>query len=175
MTEPLATASAVLKTPIGPLFVEAKAEGLTRILFPNRPHPTAKDPGYGDASAHLGRAVRALDGYFKGEPSSFRSLELAPEGTAFQRAVWAALSRIPYGETRSYGDIALEIGNPKAVRAVGLANGRNPLPLVVPCHRVIGANGKLTGFGGGLPTKQWLLTFERGEAPDLFTERALTP
>ena len=95
MTRPLPRASAVCKTPIGPLFVEAQAEGLTRILFANRPHPAPKDSGRGEASAHLGRAKRALDAYFEGKRDCFGALDLAPEGTAFQRTVWGALARIP--------------------------------------------------------------------------------
>ncbi len=87
-------------------------------------------------------------------------MKLAPKGTAFQLDVWCALYRIPYGETRSYSEIAREIGLPRAMRAVGMANGRNPLPIIVPCHRVIGANGTLTGFGGGLPAKKFLLELE---------------
>ena len=90
-------------------------------------------------------------------------MPLAPEGTPFQRRVWDALLEIPYGETTSYGEIARRIGQPQASRAVGLANGSNPLPIIIPCHRVIGSNGSLTGYGGGLPIKQQLLALERGE------------
>ena len=100
--------------------------------------------------------------YFAGERREF-SLRLAPQGTPFQQRVWKALCRIPYGETWSYGQLASQIGKPSASRAVGLANGRNPLPIVIPCHRVIGANGSLTGYGGGLPIKRHLLALERGD------------
>jgi methylated-DNA-[protein]-cysteine S-methyltransferase len=131
------------------------------VLFPNQDELSVpKRDGSAKARAHLDRAVKALTRYFEGRQTDFSGLTLAAEGTAFQKSVWAALKRIPFGETRSYADIAREIGNPKGMRAVGLANGKNPLPIIVPCHRVIGANGSLTGFGGGLPTKKWLLEFE---------------
>jgi methylated-DNA-[protein]-cysteine S-methyltransferase len=100
-----------------------------------------------------------LDEYFAGTRKSF-SVKLAPEGTAFQRAAWTALTKIPFGETRSYGEQAASIGNPKAVRAIGAANGKNPIAIVVPCHRVIGANGTLTGYAGGLDKKEFLLKLE---------------
>jgi methylated-DNA-[protein]-cysteine S-methyltransferase len=105
-----------------------------------------------------------LAAYFAGELTSF-TLSLAPKGTDFQLAVWAALAQIPYGETCSYGDIANRIGKPEASRAVGSANGQNPLPIVIPCHRVIGSNGALVGFGGGLDCKQFLLRLEQAHAP----------
>jgi methylated-DNA-[protein]-cysteine S-methyltransferase len=104
--------------------------------------------------------VRQLREYFSGRRTEFE-LPLAPQGTAFQRGVWRQLQEIPYGETISYGELAKRVGNPKASRAVGAANGQNPIPIVIPCHRVIGSNGKLTGFGGGLPTKEALLALER--------------
>jgi methylated-DNA-[protein]-cysteine S-methyltransferase len=105
-----------------------------------------------------------LADYFQGRRRSF-DLRLRPEGTEFQRSVWQALAAIPYGETRSYADIARAIGRPSATRAVGAANGANPLPIVLPCHRVVGANGSLTGFGGGLETKKFLLNLEAETAP----------
>ena len=105
-----------------------------------------------------------LDEYFSGQRTTF-DLKLAPWGTDFQLEVLRALQEIPYGETRSYQDVATHIGRDKAVRAVGAANGRNPLPIIIPCHRVIGANGSLTGFGGGLSTKRFLLDLERGVQP----------
>jgi methylated-DNA-[protein]-cysteine S-methyltransferase len=105
--------------------------------------------------------VSQLEEYFEGRRRGF-DLPLAPEGTAFQQRVWRSLLDIPYGETISYGELAARIGNKAASRAVGLANGSNPLPIVIPCHRVIGSNGKLTGYGGGLPIKQQLLALERG-------------
>jgi methylated-DNA-[protein]-cysteine S-methyltransferase len=106
-----------------------------------------------------------LQEYFRGERRTF-DLPLAPRGTEFQMDVWRALQRIPYGETRSYSGIAREIGRPAAVRAVGAANGANPIPIVIPCHRVVGSNGSLTGFGGGIETKRWLLALE--STPTLF-------
>ena len=107
----------------------------------------------------LGEAARQLMEYFEGRRTEF-DLRLDPSGTAFQHGVWARLREIPYGQTISYGELARRIGNPNASRAVGAANGANPIPIVVPCHRVIGSNGKLTGFGGGLPVKAFLLRLE---------------
>jgi methylated-DNA-[protein]-cysteine S-methyltransferase len=107
----------------------------------------------------LGEATRQLDAYFSKRLRRF-DLPLAPHGTPFQLEVWQALQRIPYGDTWSYADLARRIGRPDAVRAVGAANGRNPIPIVIPCHRVIGSNGQLVGFGGGLPLKRWLLDLE---------------
>jgi methylated-DNA-[protein]-cysteine S-methyltransferase len=109
----------------------------------------------------LDEVVSQLEEYFEGKRRAF-DLPLAPQGTPFQQRVWRALLDIPYGETISYGELASRIGNKAASRAVGLANGSNPLPIVIPCHRVIGSNGKLTGYGGGLPIKQQLLALERG-------------
>jgi methylated-DNA-[protein]-cysteine S-methyltransferase len=104
-----------------------------------------------------------LDEYFAATRTSF-DVEVAPTGTDFQVRVWAALRTIPYGTTTSYGELARQVGNPRASRAVGLANGRNPIAIIIPCHRVIGADGSLTGYGGGLPTKRHLLALEAGEA-----------
>ncbi|HMJ21899.1 MAG TPA: methylated-DNA--[protein]-cysteine S-methyltransferase, partial [Terriglobales bacterium] len=108
----------------------------------------------------LTETIRQLQAYFAGELENF-NLPLAPEGTPFQKEVWQRLCDISYGQTISYGELARRIGNPKASRAVGLANGSNPIPIVIPCHRVIGSNGKLTGYGGGLPIKEKLLALER--------------
>ena len=107
----------------------------------------------------LRKAAQELAEYFQGERMAF-SIPLAPGGTAFQQSVWAALKSIPYGQTRSYGEIAKQIGKPKAARAVGMANNRNPLPILIPCHRVIGAGGKMVGYGGGLDKKEFLLNLE---------------
>lgn len=107
----------------------------------------------------LALAARQLDEYFAGERREF-DLPLAPRGTGFQERVWRALLAIPFGVTRSYGELARTIGRPSASRAVGAANGKNPIAIIVPCHRVIGANGTLTGYGGGLPIKRWLLEHE---------------
>jgi methylated-DNA-[protein]-cysteine S-methyltransferase len=108
--------------------------------------------------------ARQLEEYFRGERMSFEDLDLDPKGTPFQERVWAELRRIPYGETISYGELARRLDQPSAFRAVGLANGRNPIAVVIPCHRVIGADGSLTGFGGGLPNKQLLLELEASRA-----------
>jgi methylated-DNA-[protein]-cysteine S-methyltransferase len=119
---------------------------------------------YGDTTVEWGQSPapirQAFADYFAGDIRALEPVPVATVGTAFQRKVWAALQRIPAGETRSYGQLAAEIGEPDAARAVGLANGQNPIAIVVPCHRVIGADGSLTGFGGGLPRKRWLLTHE---------------
>jgi len=119
---------------------------------------------YGATPVETGQAPapirRAFEDYFAGDLSALDRIPVATVGTAFQRKVWAALRTIPVGETRSYGQLAAEIGEPKAMRAVGLANGQNPIAIVIPCHRVIGADGSLTGFGGGLPRKRWLLRHE---------------
>jgi methylated-DNA-[protein]-cysteine S-methyltransferase len=108
---------------------------------------------------------RALDDYFAGRLEALDEIECQPDGTEFQRSVWTALRDIPAGQTLSYGTLAGRIGNPKAVRAVGLANGSNPIPIVIPCHRVIGSDGSLTGYGGGLERKRWLLAHEGRFAP----------
>lgn len=119
---------------------------------------------YGEVPVVVGRAPdairRAFDDYFAGDTRALEQVPVATVGTAFQRKVWAALQHIPAGETRSYGQLAAEIGEPDAARAVGLANGQNPIAIVIPCHRVIGSDGSLTGFGGGLPRKRWLLSHE---------------
>lgn len=130
-------------------------DGITAISFaPAEPHDdwTRDDTAFDDAAAQLRE-------YFAGKRTAF-DLPLAPRGTDFQLAVWNALQRIPYGQTRSYRDVALTIGKPAAIRAVGAANGANPLPIVVPCHRVIGANGSLTGYAGGMEAKRLLLDLE---------------
>lgn len=149
-----------IDSPIGQILVAGDARGLRKIGFPTgkgRVEPRSDwerdDEAFGDVQQQLVE-------YFAGKRTRF-DLKLAPTGTAFQLDVLNALQGIPYGETRSYRDIAESIGRPKAVRAVGAANGRNPLPIVIPCHRVIGANGSLTGFGGGLETKRYLLDLEQ--------------
>jgi methylated-DNA-[protein]-cysteine S-methyltransferase len=149
--------TALLPSPIGPLFVEADEHGLTRLYTDgHRFHSqAARDDGAFAAVAEQ------LDAYFAGELQRF-DLPLAAKGTEFEHRVWDALVEIPYGETVSYGELAAELGVPGAARAVGRANGRNPISIVVPCHRVIGATGKLTGYGGGLDTKRRLLDLERG-------------
>lgn len=149
------------ESPIGRLRLVADDEGLRRIDFLGGPRGEWLRDGQEPLDAHSRAADVQLRAYFAGELRAF-NLSLAPEGTEFQRRTWQALTTIPYGETTTYGDIARRIGSPKGSRAVGLANGANPLPIVIPCHRVIGSNGSLTGYGGGLPIKQALLELERG-------------
>ena len=150
-----------LATPVGTLILAGHDGGLTHVLFAEGPGAERPQPGWEPDARGLGGAVEQLAAYFAGQRCVF-DLALAPEGTAFQRAVWAAVREIPYGATASYADVARRIGRPRAVRAVGAANGRNPLAIVVPCHRVIGSDGRLTGYGGGLDVKQALLALERG-------------
>ncbi|MBU6415979.1 MAG: methylated-DNA--[protein]-cysteine S-methyltransferase [Xanthomonadaceae bacterium] len=153
-----------LDTPIGPLLLVGDGEGLVYIGLPRH---GAAQPASPDATASkpkLHAAARELDEYFAGMRRQF-DVPLRPSGTPFQLEVWGALLTIPYGETVSYADIARRIRRPRAVRAVGAANGANPLSIIVPCHRVIGSHGDLTGYGGGLPAKRWLLAHERKHAP----------
>lgn len=150
-------------SPLGALTLLAGDDGLRGVFLPGHRH--GPPPSAGDAEHPTARlAARQLGEYFAGERRAF-DLPLAPAGTPFQRRVWAALAAIPYGETTTYGALAAGLGDPRAVRAVGLANGRNPLPIVVPCHRVIGADGSLVGYGGGLPAKRALLELEGALAP----------
>lgn len=153
-------------SPIGPLNVVTDDGVIVMINFPDfegrvalQSKKALKGETTIDGPPHAPTAS-ALDAYFDGQINALEGLSIAPRGTDFELTVWRALRAIPAGETRSYGDIARDIERPTAVRAVGRANGINPIPLVVPCHRVIGANGSLTGFGGGLETKAWLLRHE---------------
>ncbi|MCC6131898.1 MAG: methylated-DNA--[protein]-cysteine S-methyltransferase [Acidobacteria bacterium] len=146
-------------SPIGDITLIAGETALVEVLLSGTPIRTSAVAG---SNAILERAERELSEYFRGERQEFTT-PLAPEGTEFQVAAWKALSRIPYGETRSYAEQAALIGRPKAVRAIGAANGRNPLPIFLPCHRVIGSDGSLTGYGGGLDKKEWLLAHEKGK------------
>jgi methylated-DNA-[protein]-cysteine S-methyltransferase len=158
--------STTVESPVGPLTLVSNGRALTRLEF---------QPARGVASGSwshgtdrvLDRARRELEAYFSGRLRVFE-VPLAPEGTPFQCKVWDALLTIPYGATRSYGEQARAIGQPAAARAVGLANGRNPIAIIIPCHRVIGANGSLTGYGGGMARKKLLLDLEQGK-------RALIP
>lgn len=151
----------VVASPLGPLLLAGSHRALRRILFPTAGgEPAEPGAGWRRCDAAFADAAAQLDEYFAGRHRAF-TLPLAPEATPFQAEVLRALQAIPYGETRSYGTIARSIGRPNAVRAVGGANARNPLPIVIPCHRVIGANGQLTGFGGGLAAKRHLLDLER--------------
>jgi methylated-DNA-[protein]-cysteine S-methyltransferase len=146
-----------LDSPIGRLTLVSDGAALTALHL-----PAHGETPPGKATPHdpvLTAACAQLAEYFAGQRRDF-DLPLAPAGTAFQRAVWSALVGIPFGATASYGEVAARVGRPRAVRAVGAANGRNPIALIVPCHRVIGSDGTLTGYGGGLPTKRWLLAHE---------------
>ena len=148
-----------MDSPIGRLLLAGDESGLTLISFPEGSRARQAEPDWKRRDPPFDAAKRQLDNYFQGRLTVF-DLDLAPRGTPFQRKVWQTLQRIPYGETTTYGALARRIGRPKASRAVGAANGANPLPIVIPCHRVIGSTGKLTGFGGGLPTKAALLKLE---------------
>jgi methylated-DNA-[protein]-cysteine S-methyltransferase len=157
-----------LPSPVGVLRLVADDQGLREIWFERGRHQKAPQPGWRHAAEPLAQARQQLEEYFAGARQQF-NLPLRPHGTPFQLQVWRELARIPYGATISYGELARRIDQPLAMRAVGAANGRNPLPIVLPCHRVIGANGSLTGFGGGLPTKRYLLSLESRVAHgDLF-------
>ena len=148
-----------LDSPVGRLLLAGDGERLIHVHFQSGPRPLRPAGGWIAKPAPFRAAIAQLREYFAGERRRFE-LSLAPRGTEFQRRVWRALLEIPYGETISYGELARRIGQPTAARAVGLANGANPLPIIVPCHRVIGADGTLTGFGGGLPIKRKLLALE---------------
>ncbi|MBD9478254.1 methylated-DNA--[protein]-cysteine S-methyltransferase [Pseudoxanthomonas sp. PXM02] len=158
-----------LDSPVGTLTIAATDAGLHAIEFPRNRHPADRQGWTEGDHAVIDLAARQLDEYFAATRRAF-DLPLAPRGTEFQRTVWMTLAGIGYGDTISYAQLAQRVGKPTAMRAVGAANGRNPLPIVLPCHRVIGADGSLTGFGGGLPTKQFLLQLEGALPPadDLF-------
>ncbi|HEU4734323.1 MAG TPA: methylated-DNA--[protein]-cysteine S-methyltransferase [Kofleriaceae bacterium] len=149
-----------VSSPIGTLRLYAELDRLVGLYLPDRPAPD----GVERRSRVLREASVQLTEYFAGRRRAF-SLELALHGTGFQRCVWDALAQIPYGETRSYAELARAIGRPAAPRAVGAANGRNPISIIVPCHRLIGTDGSLTGYGGGLAAKRWLLEHERAGTP----------
>lgn len=159
----MTTTHTVVASPIGPLTLRAEDDVLSGVFMTDHRH--GPDPAtLGEARPDGLPAVREqLEAYFDGTLTTF-DLPLAARGTAFQERVWAALRDIPYGTTSSYGELAAAIGRPAASRAVGLANGRNPVSIVVPCHRVVGAGGALTGYGGGLERKRHLLTHERRHA-----------
>ena len=151
-----------IETPIGPLLIAGDADGLRFLLFGNGRDVVKPDPAWESDRGLLKEPLRQLDLYFKRKLRDF-DFPVAPQGTNFRRSVWAQLQQIPYGETISYGELARRLGHPKAVRAVGLANGSNPISIVIPCHRVIGSNASLVGYGGGLPVKQALLALESGQ------------
>ncbi len=151
-----------IDTPLGALRLVARGEALAGVYFAEHAHAPPTAPR-SDASPALARAEAQLREYFAGTRRAF-DLRLDPIGTPWQARVWGELARIPFGETRSYADVARALGSPNGTRAVGHANGRNPLSIVVPCHRVIGADGSLTGYGGGVANKEWLLAHERALA-----------
>ncbi|MFD7458119.1 MULTISPECIES: methylated-DNA--[protein]-cysteine S-methyltransferase [unclassified Streptomyces] len=161
----------VIDSPYGPLTLVADDGVLCGVYMENQRHRPPEDtfgepatgPSSGLSTGPFAEAEEQLEAYFAGERTEF-TLPLRLHGTPFQRTVWEHLRTIPYGETRTYGQLADALGNPKASRAVGLANGRNPVGIIVPCHRVVGADGSLTGYGGGLDRKRRLLDFERGTA-----------
>ena len=148
-----------LDTPIGELLLAGEEDALCLVGFPEGSMRREPEPDWIYNEKPFAAARQQLTEYFAGDRKEF-DLQLSLTGTDFQLLVFEELKRIPYGETTSYGDIATRIGRPKAMRAVGAANGRNPIPIIVPCHRVIGSNGDLTGFGGGLNTKETLLRLE---------------
>ncbi|OOM43349.1 methylated-DNA--protein-cysteine methyltransferase, constitutive [Clostridium beijerinckii] len=143
-------------TKIGKISIVENGTAIIKICFINKDELNIE----GNETELLRKAIKQLEEFFEGERNCF-DLPLAPKGTEFQRKVWSALQEIPFGETRSYGEIAKIVGNEKAARAVGLANNKNPIPIIIPCHRVIGANGKLVGYAGGLNIKEKLLKIEK--------------
>lgn len=149
----------IVSSPVGPLTLTQEDQALTGLHFGEHPQQGAEGP-----TPLLEEAARQLEEYFAGQRKEF-SLPLAPKGTEFQLRVWQALLQIPYGETRSYGELAAMVGNPKACRAVGGANHRNPLSILIPCHRVVGTGGNLTGYAGGLAIKEFLLKLESEARP----------
>lgn len=143
------------ETPVGKLCIGAEDGCITHVAWEKIPREYILEE-----TELILQCKMQLDEYFSGERTAF-DLPLAPKGTDFQKKVWNALREIPYGETRTYGEIAAAIGNPKAARAVGMANNRNPIGIIIPCHRVVGVNGKLVGYAGGVEKKEWLLTLEQ--------------
>ena len=151
-------------SPLGPLLLARSAIGLTGVYLPEHRHGTDPGPGWLPDAGAFADVTDQLQAYWAGDLQCF-ALPLDLQGTAFQRAVWTALLAIPYGRTTSYGAIAAALQVPGASRAVGLANGKNPVSIVVPCHRVVGSTGLLTGYGGGLPAKRFLLAHEAQHSP----------
>jgi methylated-DNA-[protein]-cysteine S-methyltransferase len=161
MTE---TLTSTIESPIGPLTLVARDGLLTNVSMHEQRHMTRPPDDAVTDDTWFKDVAQQLAAYFAGESSTFE-LDMELVGTPFQRSVWAQLCEIPYGETISYAELAQRVGNPNASRAVGLANGRNPIAIIVPCHRVIGADGSLTGYGGGLERKTWLLEHESTHRP----------
>jgi len=151
-------------SPVGQLLLVGDGEKIHRIDFPGTCRPVVPEAAWESNAAVFSTLTKELDAYFNGSLQKF-SVTVAPVGSAFQQKVWRALQQIEYGQTCTYADIAKLIGKPTASRAVGSANGRNPVSIIIPCHRVIGTNGSLTGYAGGISTKQWLLSHEAGEQP----------
>lgn len=147
-------------SPLGDLLLTGDGVALTRLYMTDQKYADSVDPAWKRDDRLFKSATAQLDAYFAGTLAQF-DLTLAPQGTEFQQSVWKALLDIPFGQTESYGSLATRLGKPGASRAVGLANGRNPISIIIPCHRVIGANGSLTGYGGGIDRKRWLLRHER--------------
>lgn len=152
------------ESPVGALLLAGDGSALTHILFPENGHAVKPHAEWIERGSAFEAVARELEEYFAGTRRTF-SVELAPSGTPFQLQVLDALRQIPYGETRSYSEIARAIGRPSAQRAVGAANGRNPIPIIIPCHRVIGQRGDLVGFGGGIAVKRFLLDLEGAGVP----------
>ena len=158
----MSTIYTTIDSPIGELLLTSTADGeLTRLSMQDAARPLKIPDDWRRDDGTSTEAISQLRAYFAGERQEF-TMPLAPHGNAFELRVWQALREIPYGETASYGEIARRIGSPTAARAVGLANGRNPIAVIVPCHRVIGSDGSLTGYGGGLERKRYLLDLEAG-------------
>ena len=151
-----------MDSPVGPLTLVATNGVLAGVYMDEQRHRPVEETFGPRDDTQSAEVIEQLEAYFAGELRDF-DVPLALEGTEFQRRVWTELQRIPYGETTTYGELAERLGRPSAARAVGLANGKNPISIIVPCHRVIGSTGNLTGYGGGLPRKRYLLSFEKGE------------
>jgi len=151
----------VVASPLGDLVVWGDGDTLSGLSFADSQKAAVVDPSWDRADTSFAEVAAQLRAYFAGERTEF-TLKLDPHGTAFQRRVWDALEKIPFGTTTTYGQIAAELGDPRSTRAVGLANGRNPIAIIIPCHRLIGADGNLTGYGGGMDRKRWLLAHESG-------------
>ena len=158
------------QTPIGKLLIAGNNSEINMMSFPKGNKVRHVNTDWSESKTPFTLAIAQLDEYFNGSRINF-DLPLAPAGTEFQQQVWQALLSIPYGQTTSYGVIAKTINRPKASRAVGAANGANPIPIIIPCHRVIGSTGNLTGFGGGIPTKQWLLAHEKKHCPADYSQQ----
>lgn len=153
----------IVSSPLGDIVISGH-DVVSGVDFADSRAARRVEPGWQRDDGAFAEAATQLRAYFAGELTSFE-LELDTGGTPFQQRVWAALQQIPYGTTSTYSKLAVELGKPRAMRAVGAANGRNPISIIIPCHRLIGTDGSLTGYGGGLQRKQWLLAHERGEAP----------